>query len=423
MSPDYDLPLSASLLEANLLDGWRVIHINHDLADINSLNRLLELAGANVHFLPIPYRKRVDASALENGSNGQHPWRARYLDVVREELGPLLEVCDLGRTVVVEDGAYYAELAASGRVGVAAFTVEQTTSGTRRLARFRREGVLATTAYACASATVKLRVESQFLGIRIPEDISGLMAMMGRFLPGIRVAVIGYGIVGRAVAFRLRSAYRCEVVVIEADGQVANTARDEGFETYPRVSEMIEPVSLVIGATGVSACGYEDLRAVTALGGGVTPVLASASSDVVEFGPALIRARGVGWLQEATMMPWGHRLTGDASQVDVIADGLPVNFFQPGAQSLSAAVADLVNYRIVEALIDGTRGESSGRDVITWGGSAEGGIWEEDETLLSAFVQRHGLGLDNRQSSVAMLTSLGLYSEHPQETHLRQALL
>ena len=419
MSPDCGLPLSAGLLEPSQLEGWRIFHINHDLADINSLNRVLELAGANVHFVPIPYRKRVDVSALET----EKPWRSRYLDFLSDELGPLLDVCDLSRTVVVEDGAYYAELASAGRVGIAAFTAEQTTSGARRLARFRREAALATPAYACASATVKLRVESQFLGIRLPEDISGLMAMLGRFLPGIGVAVIGYGIVGRALALRLRSAYRCDVTVIEADGQVAETARNEGFETYESLSEMIRPVSLVIGSTGLSACGYEDLRAITALGGGVTPVLASASSDVVEFGPALIEARRAGWLQEATMMPWGHRLTGHTSQVDILADGLPVNFFQPGAQSLSAAVADLVNFRIVEALIDGTRGGSSGREVITWGGGAEGGVWEEDELLLRAFAQRHGLARGNHQSTVAMLISLGLYSEHPQETHLRQALL
>lgn len=366
-----------------------LLHINHSVPDVHRLTELLISWGFDTTYVAVDY------SDPEYGERALHG-----------EIRARLQASRAGETVVVEDGGHYVS-AADSRV---VLSVEQTTIGLQRAVEFHTSPGLPHPVYSISRSSLKLRIEPIVLAVRILEETSSLLARAGRQLLGLSVTVIGYGILGRALAHRLRSAFYCDVRIIESNDVVLSAARAEGFASLrpndeAEVVECLAASDVVLGATGTDANPDLVLRGVQGEASRRPHCLVSASSREIEF--ATVReALGRSLVRE--QFSWGDRYSSDLQQVDVIAAGRPVNFFVPGGASLSAEFADLLNFRLVEALAFGLANRDAAKRVHGWAAPSNG-PWVPDDEMLRQWASAYG------RTGLAWTSTL---SPHPAESFI-----
>lgn len=406
------LPLTAALIAegGTVLQGLHIVHVNHRLEDVHAVSSLLEAHGATVTFVGLPYDEREWPL---------RPLRASWREQVVQKVRNLLTDLRSEDVAVVEDGAYAIEAAASSNMRLR-FAVEQTRFGHEVACALFDSGALTFPVLSCARSTVKCRVESQFLAIRLGEILSAFLTEVGEFLVGKKVLLIGYGILGRPLALRLSSAYRCRVSVVEIKEAVADVALADGFKVADSITASDDSPDVVVGVTGTESVGWPELSKL-ASGPRDTPlVLASVSSGDVEFRRALIDgAADDNGLQATDQHRWGVRLAVDNREILLFADGRPLNFFHRGSPSLAAAAADLIDARLVEALLFEARQQPSdvGR-VDSWSTVDGSHPWLSEERFLSRFCDAVGISTLGCESAVSALRDIGLYEVHPAEAAL-----
>ena len=388
---------------AEALDGIRLLHLNHHLDDVLLLDELLRSVGVRSEFIPIPYAQRA--------MNDRTLWRDRFMVEVQGQLRRLQEP-----VVVLEDGGYLVQAAIESKLSKQIlFAVEQTRFGAEIARKARDAGRLDFPVLSCARATVKCRVESAALAVRLCDFLSEFVASAGVMLIGRDVLQLGYGILGRPVAIRLRNEYRCNVTIYDTDDHVLEVARADGFITYDAAANA--HADIVLGTSGKPSLTYAMLASL--MHRRTEPlVLASISSGDIEFSQALSQAYEENHLDmsHSTSELWGTRVQGPVGQIRLLADGRPINFFYHGRTSLPSSFADLTNFRLVEALTAQRRyGFAQGGTVFPWA-SIEAGPWLSDEALLSEFCSANGYRCG--PNSIDFLRELGLYAQHPSEAHL-----
>jgi len=382
------LPLTRELIDRNrqLLSAGDVaiLHVNHDLDDVHHLTGLLSGAGADVTFVAVEYS--------DDGYNS-HDIRARIETWLADSGGE--------RMIVVEDGGHYVTAPSS----LVSLSVEQTTNGHRRANDAHAADGLPHPVMSISRSTLKTRIEPIILGVRIVDELSSLLAMAGRQLLGMDVVVLGYGILGRSLAWRLRGAYACRVSCVDVDPIAVNSATADGFTAQspgePEAIGRVRGADLVLGATGVDQHG--GLLRSASVGLTHPLYLASASSGDLEF-QSIIRDQS--FLESCTRRRWGLD-GGPELRLNVLANGLPVNFFRPDSQSLSAEFADLLNFRLVEAMFYGmVQGSSHLAPQVHHWADAGRGPWLADEEMLSEWKRVH------KRSAIDWLEML---APHPSE--------
>ena len=167
------------------------------------------------------------------------------------------------------------------------------------------------------------RAEGIFIGQAVAAKVLQGLRRSGRELSGTQVTVMGYGIVGQAVAAELKRA-GARVTVVESSGARAKAARKAHF-TVTTKARALPRSEVVIGATGHQSLTLADLRK---LPGGA--VVASASSKQVEFDMAGLRKaassrRLVTSDNPLVRLPTARYKLGRA-EITVLGDGWPVNF-------------------------------------------------------------------------------------------------
>lgn len=409
------LPFTAGVLEeAGVnLSSYALVHINHDLDDVRVLHSLLEARAREAVFIPIPYARRTGAL----GS-----WRRDFVDLVADQL---LEVT--GPALIVEDGAYAIEglLKNDGRQRFADLGIERVVEQTQFGSELGRLGLRDTSdlpaiaIVSCARSTIKCRVESQFLAVRLAEFLSSLCVNSGDFLSGRTVLLVGYGVIGRALALRLRDAYNCRLSIVDNDPVVASVAQRDGFATYATVVASVGAASydLVLGATGSAAFSVTDLASLVKGREDRAVRFASVSSGEIEYSDALTALAEADEPSSRRPTPWGSVIDLDGAECLLLADGRPVNFFSEVDQSLSIAAADLINGTLVDALTSPTT-PTAIASFRYWEPGTPGSRWATEEDLLRDFAECTGLGHGGR--AVDTLRDAGLYNIHPAEDHLRR---
>ena len=151
------------------------MHVNHDLDDVHLLNEVLVGSGLSVEYIPIAYRRSARADGL------------KATDHMVDSLQSAIERSPRSRRLcVIEDGGFSSMLP---DVSDLAFVVEQTSKGS--LAHHEASPRLPV--LSVPRSSLKCRVESTGLGIRLADELSSLVAVFRNVSTRISSADSGLG--------------------------------------------------------------------------------------------------------------------------------------------------------------------------------------------------------------------------------------
>ena len=313
------------------LRGKNVLWVSHLLATAVPLAGALRSAGTlarSTIVVGTPYgtNPAVRKTLSEDGFDVRVPPLsvAKYEQAVRKAVDDMVARHRRNHkpVVVLDDGGLVTKILHSdpryADVLPAFKIVEQTTRGITVAEKQRLEVPVINVARSLSK-----RAEGIFIGQAVAAKVLQGLRRSGRDLSGARVTVMGYGIVGEAVAVELKRA-GARVTVVERSGDRARAARKARFSVTTKARAL--PTSdVVIGATGHQSLTLADLRK---LPGGA--VVASASSKQVEFDMAGLRKaassrRLVKSDNPLVRLPTARYKLGRA-EITVLGDGWPVNF-------------------------------------------------------------------------------------------------
>ncbi len=236
------------------------------------------------------------------------------------------------KLLVVEDGGYVVPMLhrkVPDYASICVGAVEQTTRGIRN---DRALDNLRIPVLSVAESDIKVLNESPEVAKTVVSNIRRLLT--NEVFSGKRALVIGYGSVGANIAKILKDSEKMLVAVHDSDINRKVRARMDGFETFDTIKEALERRKFVIGATGETTIGQAEINCLEH-----DTYLISASSDQREIGLEYLERynetkttlRGVGTR---------YRLNANKHEVNLVADGYPVNFW--GAESMPNRISDLV---------------------------------------------------------------------------------
>lgn len=297
-------------------DGVRVALVVHLEAKTAFLATILADAGAHVVVAgsnPHSTRDDVTAGLVDMGIEVHSSRGSSYEQWERD----LLSVADTEPEYIIDDGAELTMRMAKHRPelfkrlrGVS----EETTTGVARLRSLHDAGRLPFPAMAANDAACKYMFDNRYGTGQ--STIQAVLALTNFLMPGKRVAVIGYGWVGRGLANYVR-ALGGRAVVVEVDPIRSLDAFMEGHEVAP-IADAVSDADIVITATGgmraVGSAHFPHLKQ--------NVVLANAGHHDLEIDVETLRqeSSGVRTLREGvTTFDWNGK------QLNVLAEGALVN--------------------------------------------------------------------------------------------------
>ncbi len=236
------------------LEGKRIALVVHLEAKTAFLATVLADAGASVVVGGSnPFSTRDDiAAALVSRGIEVHSIRESGYEAWEKDL---LSIADTGPEYIIDDGAELTTRMAKHRPDLFAQLkgiTEQTTTGVARLHTLHEAGRLACPAMAANDAECKHLFDNRYGTGQ--STIQAMLNLTNMLMPGKRVAIIGYGWVGRGLATYVR-AMGGHAVVVEFDPVKALEAFMDGHVVAP-MAEALPQADFVVTATG-------GLRAVT----------------------------------------------------------------------------------------------------------------------------------------------------------------
>ncbi|CAG1005880.1 Adenosylhomocysteinase [Phycisphaerales bacterium] len=431
------LPLTERVARApksSALRSISLVHINHLVDDVLLLNSLLEPLVAELIFVPVPYSTRKAPSPT--GYHVVTPTTHDNLQVAManavQSAIRLIAEGTKNDAILLSDGGYQfvrgdlVPLAETHRVNILG-TVEQTVAGLRTARRFAEStGGFPHPVLSVARSIVKTRFENHYIADRIVEEMSLLLYASDQFVSHRSAVLLGYGILGRALAHRLR-AQHCDVTVFEPNDQVRQAAAADGFQTITEMSAMqfdCEPI--VVGASGHRSFGERAFSQFLA-SSAKTLTIVSASSARTEFADILlplenephVELRGLGVERCDFGTEYTFDFQGVSRRVVCIADGLPVNFFRAASESLPCSIIDLVNAELV-SLVTGLANEASTLEprIHLLGHGMPASVTVDERRLFQQWCEEHAAAA--RIVKRGGLDAMGI---HPCESLLSAALL
>jgi hypothetical protein len=384
-----------------ILKDTIILHINHIFADILAFNKILtDTLGAEVFYVSIPYnnnyaqnlsyyylraeRKGICFSnILNNKPMNNSKLFNDLMDVMiynvaytMLKINPLLENKKL---IIVQDGGYTSAVDgfnssqdSFANVNNLIGMVEQTRAGTRMIQVKNSQTKLTYPVLTIARSKIKIRMESAFVAQRVFEELNSLFYSLGLFLRYKTVIVGGFGIIGRQLAFYLRS-IDIEVLIYDKDETVLRLARKEGFYTIAK----IEPQHLTesfcyVGCTGTKSFTIRELNMLLQ-SGKAEFYLASGSSKRSEFLELIYFFESDDHDVEKTTLIKRYPFLTDISDIKIegtnegfvyrfnykmreikiflLAEGFPVNMYSPNSISIPDRAIDPTQALMLESII------------------------------------------------------------------------
>jgi adenosylhomocysteinase len=205
-----------------------------------------------------------------------------------EELGFFEEVLARRPEVVIDDRADVIRLAHTTHPEVLESLLgasEETTTGVHTLRAMEADGTLKVPCIAANDARCKYLFDNRYGSGQ--STVQAILDNTNLLMAGRRLALIGYGWVGKGIARRARG-MGARVIVSEVDPFAALEAHQDGYELMP-VDEACEVADVVMTATGVRRA--LPLAAIERLKDGA--ILANAGAVDDEFDVAELRERAV----------------------------------------------------------------------------------------------------------------------------------
>lgn len=241
-------------LSDGALAGKRVALVVHLEAKTAFLATVLADAGAEVVAAgsnPFSTRDEIAAALVERGIE-VHSTRNSGYEAWEKDL---LHVADTGPDYVIDDGAELTVRMAQHRPDLFAKlkgVTEQTTTGVARLHSLEAAGRLPFAALAANDAQCKHLFDNRYGTGQ--STIQAVLNLTNMLLPGKRVAIVGYGWVGRGLATYVR-AMAGRPIIVEVNPVKALEAYMDGHEVA-KAEHALPEADFVITATG-------GLRAIT----------------------------------------------------------------------------------------------------------------------------------------------------------------
>jgi adenosylhomocysteinase len=243
---------------------------------------------------------------------------ARHGSTREEELRYFDEVLKRRPEVVIDDRADVIRLAHTTHREALADLIgasEETTSGVLALRAMEADGTLKVPCIAANDARCKYLFDNRY-----GTGQSATAAMMDTtnlLIAGKRLAVLGYGWVGKGVARRARG-LNAEVVVCEVDPFAALEAHHDGFDVLP-IEEACAGADIVMTATGTREA--LSLAAIERLRDGA--LLANCGGIDDEFDTAALRERALESQQVREHVE--EFVLDEGRSVFVVGEGIVVN--------------------------------------------------------------------------------------------------
>ena len=155
---------------------------------------------------------------------------------------------------------------------------------------------------------------------------------------GVNALVVGYGNIGEQIALQLRDNLRMKVSVHDSDYAKLIKAQQYGFNIQKELRDAVKGKLLIVGATGESAIGRSEILAMEH-----NVYLVSASSEQWEFCISELNALSSeksALHKDAGRIGMRYKIRNTEKQVNLIADGHPINFWQ--IESMPNEVSDLI---------------------------------------------------------------------------------
>ena len=183
--------------------GIRILVCTHATGATAVFLKTLTELGAETYYAPIQYNKNAASMGNITSIRGIRTVKVRD---IRSIIGTI--------DVIVEDGGRVSQEIHKSlerlRLKKRLFSIEQTTSGIRRLAKLKMRYPV----FNVAESSLKLGIENHQA---TPEAvISSMLSESGVSLSGMNVLVLGYGVVGSGIAM-MCGAHGCSVTVVDSD--------------------------------------------------------------------------------------------------------------------------------------------------------------------------------------------------------------
>jgi hypothetical protein len=299
------MPVLDTHVKANMgaLDGVWVLYVNHAISDALMVARGLRRVGAKVCSVLVPYHSTAGDTqhaihrAFSAIGPAHHPaptHPARFADMMAATVKAA--VASVARTallegqpwMIVEDGGYafpalHDDPDLRIHLNTCLGAVEHTTRGRWNYEYAELDGVPRTArnldrpAVTISGSALKTAHEAGFVAQALLDECHWLMRRDHQFLRHRRVAVVGYGRVGKALA-RAVAQTDAQVLVVDPAGQEI----EPGMHRTSLDEAIASGALLVFGATGTSSFTPSALHTFLRSGND-TLYLASASSKAVEF--------------------------------------------------------------------------------------------------------------------------------------------
>lgn len=241
--------------------------------------------------------------------------------------------------------------------------VEITTFGHNRYLKNQR--ALRVPVLSVARSELK-EAEAVYVGYSTVRAAEDMLQEAGWALTGKTCLVIGFGMIGKRVAFALRER-NVRTIVYDKSPRKMLLAHLDGFETAT-LQEGLSQAGLVFSSTGGEAVIVDDLRAA-----GEAVVLFSAGSRTQEFDVNGIRrlaskqARLTDRL-ERIVLPWGLQcvVANNGKAVNFLKDGTPEEVMDLVFSEAAESIRYLVGQRVALGVVSELPGDRRDQIAASW---------------------------------------------------------
>jgi len=237
---------------------------------------------------------------------------------------------DNKKIIIIEVGGYFANVLtkiSKKDANYFAGVVEDTTFGYNRYLKFVKN--INIPVFSVARSPLK-EIEAIFVGRAAVLAVDNIFREIGISMPSRRALVIGYGMIGKNVAFALK-AHNLNVSVYDKNDHRNLKAFNMGFRIHKKL-ELIKEADIIFSATGTNAVTIDDIEMCKS-----DVVLASVGSKDIEFDIQGIRDLAI--KKETINKHVVKYIFPSNKTVYVLSEGTAVNFI---IKSVPTEIIDIV---------------------------------------------------------------------------------
>lgn len=237
---------------------------------------------------------------------------------------------DKKQVLILDVGGYFAEPLVRAPVESAQFiagVVEDTTFGHNRYVRAAPD--IKVPVFSVARSQLK-EIEAHFVGRDAAAALEHVLRTIGVSFAGRKALVIGYGMIGSAVAHALRT-FGLDVHVYDKHDHRNLRAFIDGFYVHKK-RKLLESADIIFAATADTALTYDEIEECKD-----NVILASVGSKDTEFAIAALKEQAIAAQKHGQHLV-SYKLS-NSKRIVVVRDGTAVNFLLP---SMPTEILDLV---------------------------------------------------------------------------------